>query len=145
MIPDADVPVLQLSLPSASEPRELIELGRRLAPLRAEGVLLVASGGMVHDLGRLEWHAGDTPPARVPAWAREFEAWARAALDAGDLDQLAAFRERAPALRLAHPTEEHLLPLLVAAGAAEPAPGAARYPVEGFELGSLSKLCVELG
>ena len=141
MYPAADVPLLQLSLPYAWSPNQLFELGRRLAPLRDKNVLVFASGGAVHNLGAIEWR-GEAPP---PSWATDFEAWLRDRLGRGANDDLIAFRERAPALRRAHPTDEHLLPLLVAAGAAAPHGGDVTFPIEGFEYGSLSRLAVRFG
>ena len=134
MFPDADVPLLQLSLPTDLPPSELFALGRRLAPLRDEGVLVMGSGGMVHNLGALAWGRDDAP---TPAWATDFEGWVRGALDGGDYERLFDFASTAPAPRRAHPTTEHFLPLFVAlgAGAADGVPP--RYAVEGFELGSL--------
>jgi 4,5-DOPA dioxygenase extradiol len=141
LLPAADVPLLQLSLPTRMEPAELLALGRAMAPLREEGVLLLASGGMVHNLRALDWSERSAPPG----WALAFEGWARAALEARDLVAFAELRERAPELRRAHPTEEHLLPLLVAVGAGLEDARSLRYPVGGFEYGSLSRLAVELG
>ncbi len=139
MFPDARVPVLQLSLPYRLPPAEWLELGRSLAPLRDAGVLVLGSGGAVHNLGRLDWQGSEDPPA----WATDFEAWLRSRLVAGDVDDLAAFRERAPAVRLAHPTDEHFAPLLVALGAAAASSATrAQFPIEGFEYGSLSRLAV---
>ncbi|MFN9785010.1 MAG: DODA-type extradiol aromatic ring-opening family dioxygenase [Planctomycetia bacterium] len=138
MHPAADVPVLQLSVPWRWSPARLHQLGARLAPLRREGVLLLASGGMVHNLRRLEWsHAG--PP---PAWALDFEAWTREQLLAHQHDALLAYRERAPALHLAHPSDDHFVPLLVAAGAASTTSGPVAFPIEGWEHGSLSRTAV---
>ena len=140
LVPAADVPLLQVSLPSGLTPAELIDVGRRLAPLRSEGVLVVGSGGAVHNLRELAWDGGAGPER----WALDFEGWLREHVARFDLDTLAAVRERAPALRRAHPTEEHLLPLFVALGAASDSRPTVRFPVEGFELGSLSRLSIEL-
>jgi len=140
MYPDADVPVVQLSLPRSWPPQKLFELGRTLAALRDEGVLVLASGGAVHNLGRVAWRGGD-----APQWATDFEGWLRERLDAGEIDDVVAFRERAPALRMAHPTDEHFLPMLVALGASADRGDAITYPIEGFELGSLSRLAVRFG
>lgn len=139
MYPAADVPIVQVSVPYAWSPQRLFELGQRLQPLRDEGVLVFGSGGAVHNLRAVDWR-DDAPP---PAWATDFEAWLRDRLDAGAVDDVVAFRERAPALRHAHPTDEHFLPLLMALGAAADDP--VRYPIEGFELGSLSRLAVRFG
>ena len=141
MFPAADVPVLQLSLPYSWSPRQLFDLGRQLAPLRQEGVLVLGSGGMVHNLGRIEW-GENTRPA---AWATDFEAFVRARLDARAFDDVVAFRDKAPAVRLAHPTDDHFLPLLVAMGAAAAATGPITFPIAGFEYGSLSRLAVQFG
>ena len=115
MYPLADVPVLQLSLPTHA-PDRLIELGRRLAPLREQGVLVIGSGFLTHGLPFLtpEVFLGAAPP---PTWSTEFDAWAAQALDRGDVDELAAFRDRAPGMPYAHPTVEHFTPLFVALGA----------------------------
>jgi 4,5-DOPA dioxygenase extradiol len=139
MAPDADVPVVQLSLPSRSEPRALLELGRQLASLRERGVFVLASGGLVHNLRAIDFEER-TPP---PTWATDFEAWARGALDAGDVDALVDYRAKAPALAMAHPTHEHFLPLLVALGAG--LDESVRYPVSGFEYGNLSRTSVQFG
>lgn len=143
MYPRADVPLVQVSVPYRWSPRQLFELGARLAALRDEGVLLLASGGAVHNLGRLDWSS--EPP--TPSWALEFEAWLRERLAGRDVDALLGYRTEAPAPALAHPTDDHLRPLLVAAGAAWARGGAApvEFPIEGFELGSLSRLAVRWG
>jgi 4,5-DOPA dioxygenase extradiol len=140
MAPDADTPVLQLSLPSMEGPEGLFELGRRLAPLRDEGVFILGSGNIVHNLRQLR-RDGDA----TPAWAREFDRWAAEALHRGDFDALVDYRQKAPGLRRAHPTEEHFQPLLVAAGAASASGGEATSTVEGFEYGSISRRCVQFG
>jgi 4,5-DOPA dioxygenase extradiol len=139
MFPAADVPVLQLSMPWRWPPARMFELGRRLAPLRRAGVLVLASGGMVHNLGRLDGSGGTSPPA----WAANFEGWVRERLQTRALDDLIAFRDKAPDLKLAHPTDDHFVPLLVAAGASTDA--APTFPIEGFEFGSLSRLAVRFG
>ncbi len=136
--PDADVPVLQLSLPSELGPRALIELGRRLAPLRREGVLLIGSGNLTHNLRRLGFGSSAAPEG----WASEFDAWCADALARHDLDALADWG-RAPGARLSHPTAEHFLPLLVTAGAAADDP--VRFPISGFEHQNLSRRSVQLG
>jgi len=137
MYPEADVPVLQVSLPTL-EPATLVELGRRLRPLRDEGVLIVGSGFLTHGLPFLRDFRIDAPP---PEWSSEFDRWAAAALERNDLDALAGFRE-APGGRYAHPTTEHFVPLFVTLGAG----GGATPPVttiEGYFLG-LSKRSVQI-
>ena len=142
MYPSADVPVLQLSVPWRFEPARLFELGRELAWLADSGVLVLGSGGAVHNLGALDWGGDGSPP---PAWALEFEDWLRGCLRARAFDELVAFRDRSPALRLAHPTDDHFVPLLVAAGAVADRGPEVTFPIEGFEYGSLSRLSVQLG
>ena len=112
--PRADVPVLQLSLKRGLAPSEHLALGRALAPLRGEAILIVGSGLSYHNLRAFG------PAARAPSAA--FDAWLESTLamaDAGKRSATLADWERAPAARLAHPREEHLLPLMVALGAAE--------------------------
>lgn len=135
LFPDAQIPVLQLSMPATASPAELFDLGRALAPLRDEGVLLLGSGNVTHNLGRLG------PEEDPPSWALDFDAWVTRTLDTWDMPALLDYRRRAPSLRLAHPSEEHFLPLLVIAGAADPRP-VVRHPVKGFEYGSLSRRSV---
>ncbi|MEU5209559.1 class III extradiol ring-cleavage dioxygenase [Streptomyces sp. NPDC020742] len=140
MYPDADVPVLQLSLPSL-DPARLLALGRRLAPLREEGVLIIGSGFFTHNLAALRERNGGTP-----AWSAEFDDWGRRALEAQDLDALLDFTRKAPAGRLAHPRTEHFVPLFVTLGAAE-AQGqldSGRSVIDGFCMG-LAKRSVQYG
>lgn len=136
MYPEADVPVLQLSLPTL-DPAGLLQLGARLRPLRGEGVLIIGSGFMTHGLPYLREFVLDAPP---PDWSQEFDRWVAAALERRDAAALTAFRDQPPA-RYAHPTVEHFVPLFVALGAAEPeAPMAT--PISGYWLG-LSKRSVQ--
>lgn len=113
MYPAADVPTLQVSLPTL-EPERLVEVGRRLAPLRDEGVLILGSGFFTHNLREMRG-AADEPP---PSWSAEFDEWGAQAVAAGDLDALIDFEHEAPAGRLAHPRTEHFAPLFVSLGAA---------------------------
>jgi 4,5-DOPA dioxygenase extradiol len=140
MYPEADVPVLQISMPSL-DPRRLFEVGRRLRPLREEGVLVIGSGFLTHGLPFLvDWR----PDAEAPGWSRDFDAWAAEALARGDLDELMAFRDKAPGMPYAHPTVEHFAPLFVTLGASsdpEATPGTA---IEGFFMG-LAKRSFEVG
>ena len=112
MYPQADIPVVQLALQPALGPRHHFELGRALAPLREEGVLILGSGGATHNLRELG--APDTPP---PPWARGFSDWLEQTVGVGDDAALLDYRARAPQAARNHPSEEHLLPLFVAAGA----------------------------
>ena len=136
MYPRADVPVLQISLPSLA-PALLLELGARLAPLRDEGVLVVGSGFLTHGLPFLRDFRVDAPP---PAWSSEFDAWAAArAFELGDINTLTHFRE-APGGRYAHPSTEHFVPLFVTLGAG----GGEGQPVttiEGYFLGLSNGPC----
>jgi 4,5-DOPA dioxygenase extradiol len=140
MYPRADVPLVQLSLPRR-EPDDLFAMGRWLAPLADEGILLVTTGVLVHNLRRADM----TDKATPPAWAIEFDRWCEDVLTRCDFDALVHFRVRAPRLAMAHPTEEHFVPLLVAAGAASTRRRVrVSFPVTGFEYGSLSRRCVQL-
>lgn len=140
MFPRANVPVLQMSLPGRLSGAELLKIGAALAPLRTEGVLILASGSLTHNL-RLSRFEDPTPP---PAWAIEFDTWCFDVLRRFDLDSLADYRRRAPALHVAHPTEEHFLPLLIAAGAASHVPPKVTFPITGFEHRSMSRRAVLL-
>jgi 4,5-DOPA dioxygenase extradiol len=118
MYPDADIPVLQISMPTL-DPDRLLRIGAALRPLRDEGVLIMGSGFLTHGLPFLSDFRFDAPP---PGWSTEFDHWAAEALDHGDVDALAGFRQ-APGARYAHPTTEHFAPLFVTLGAsAGPAP-----------------------
>ena len=140
MYPEADVPVLQVSLPTLEAPT-LFELGRLLAPLRHEGVLIVGSGFLTHNLRAMDMR----PDAPTPAWAREFDAWAADVLGRQDADALVDYRNRAPGVRQALPTHEHFVPAVVALGAAVEEPGPVRFPITGFNFGSLTKRSVQFG
>ncbi len=117
MYPGADIPVVPLSVQPACGPAHHLQVGRALAPLRDEGVLVMGSGSFTHDLARFRGRAlGDAPPEDVEAFA----AWFDAALVEGRMTDLLGYRTRAPHAVENHPTEEHLLPLFVALGAAGP-------------------------
>jgi len=112
MYPDADIPVIQLSVQSRAGAAHHIALGRRLAELREDDVLVIGSGGFVHNLSRL------APPGTTePDWSREFSDWMHDRLVSGDETALADYRRLAPHAVQAHPTEEHFMPLFVAMGA----------------------------
>jgi 4,5-DOPA dioxygenase extradiol len=115
MYPDADIPVLQLSLPT-SDPERLLELGRRLRPLRDHGVLVIGSGYLTHGLPFLR---DFRPEAAPPGWSVDFDLWAADALERGDIETLAAYRDRAPGMPYAHPTVEHYVPLFITLGLAD--------------------------
>jgi 4,5-DOPA dioxygenase extradiol len=140
LYPDGDMPVVAVSLPRPRTPAALAVLGRALSPLRDEGVLLVGSGGLVHNLRLLDWEERNAPPA---VWAAEFETWVRGRLAAGDQEGLLRYREKAPHPLRAHPTTEHFDPLLFAVGAAEG--DSCRSLYDGFDFGTLSMGCVAFG
>jgi 4,5-DOPA dioxygenase extradiol len=145
LFPKAEVPVLELAYPYLSEPEQLA-FGRKLAPLREEGYLFVASGGMTHNLAAVTM--GATDPSPVTPWAQEFDAWATETVKASDVDALLDWRRKAPAASLAHPDDgAHFRVLLVAMGIAlggsRPARGV-RFPIGGFE-STMSKRCIEIG
>jgi len=112
LLPDARVPVFQVSLPVSLTTAQAVELGRALAPLREQGVMIIGSGSMTHNL--YEFRQGT---ARPESYAQEFTAWVRAAVVANARTPLIHYRTEAPHAVRAHPTEEHFLPLLVALGA----------------------------
>ena len=136
MFPEADVPVLQMSMPTL-DPRGLFEIGRKLAPLRDQGTLIVGSGFTTHNLRWFNPSAGadGTPPAA----SAEFDHWAQEAMKAKDVDSLLDFLAKAPAAREAHPRTEHFAPLFVSLGAAYESGGLDNKSViDGFWFG-LSK------
>jgi 4,5-DOPA dioxygenase extradiol len=114
MYPQADIPVTQLSVQPQAGAEYHLRLGEALRPLRDEGVLILASGSVTHNLREFRAHHRDAQP---PAWVTEFNEWLAAALLQGRHADLAAYRSSAPHAVRNHPTEEHLLPLFVAAGA----------------------------
>lgn len=116
MYPQADIPVTQLSIQPQSGPEYHLRLGAALRPLRDEGVLVFASGSVTHNLREFRAHGGRD--AQPPSWVTEFNEWLAATLLAGRASDLVAYRSKAPHAARNHPTEEHLLPLFVAAGAA---------------------------
>ena len=137
MYPDADIPVLQMSMPT-SDPYKLMDLGKRLQSLRDQGVLIIGSGFMTHGLPFLrDWRIDAT----APGWSADFDIWAKEALANGDVDTLANFKELAPGMPYAHPTVEHFTPLFVTMGAATNAEAAPETLVEGYFMG-LSKRSV---
>jgi 4,5-DOPA dioxygenase extradiol len=115
MYPSQDIPVTQLALQSRLGPRHHYDFGRALAPLTDEGVLILGSGGVSHNLR--EW-ASVPPGAAPPAWMREFVAWVRQSLENGGHEALIDYVKQSPHGTRNHPTDEHFLPLFVALGAA---------------------------
>ncbi len=145
MYPEADVPVVQLSLPTL-DPRGLFDVGRVLAPLRDEGVLIIGSGFTTHNLSWFNPSAA--PDGTPPAASAEFDHWAEESMASGDVDALLDAMHRAPAAHQAHPRTEHWAPVYVALGAAYGSDGsgdvAGRTAVEGFWFG-LSKRSWQFG
>lgn len=131
MYPDADIPVLQVSMPTL-DPRRLFDLGRSLAPLRDEGVLIIGSGFTTHNLREARF--GDTSGS-APAWSREFDDWAKRTVEGGDVDAVLDFENEAPAAHLAHPRTEHFAPLFVTLGATADAGVRAASVIDGFWYG----------
>jgi 4,5-DOPA dioxygenase extradiol len=111
--PEADVPVVQVSVQPALGPRHHLKLGRALRPLTDEGVLVIGSGHMTHNLR--DWSRGRGEPA---PYAREFADWVKEKLEQGDIESLIDYRSRSSHGARAHPTDEHFLPLFFALGAA---------------------------
>lgn len=140
MYPDADVPVLQVSLPTMDAPT-LFDLGRKLAPLRDEGVLIVGSGFLIHNLRMMQ--RGPNP--QTPGWADEFDLWTKDVIERGDVDRLLGYRQTAPDVALALPTHEHFVPVVVAMGASVDDHAPVKFPITGFLGGSLTKRSVQFG
>ena len=115
MYPQAGIPVVPLSVNPHLDAAHHYAVGRTLASLRDDGVLVIGSGGFVHNLGDLDWGHPDAP---MPDWAASFAERMRARLDAADIPALLDWEQLAPNPRRAHPTVEHLMPLFVALGAA---------------------------
>jgi len=126
---------------SAGSRSALLEVGRRLAPLRQEGVLIIGSGFMTHNLRLARFGVGEQPP---PAWSAEFDAWANETVGEREIDALVDFEHKAPAARIAHPTTDHFVPLFVSLGAVIDRPYEARSVIDGYEWG-LSKRSFEIG
>ena len=139
MYPAGDVPVLQMSLPT-DDPHRLIELGRRLRPLRDEGVLVIGSGFLTHGLPFLTEFRID---AAAPGWSVDFDLWAAEALARGDVDALASYQSQAPGMPYAHPTVEHYTPLFVTLGAASDAETPGEQLFDGYWMG-LSKRSLQV-
>ena len=139
--PEADCPVVQLSIDANATPERHLEIGRALAPLRDDGVLILGSGNIVHNLrdAFLRMRSGDH---RTPDWSAAFDAQVTDSLDRRKPLELAGLA-RSPEMQRAHPTPDHYLPLLYAAGAS--AGENASYPITGFDLGSLSMRSVVFG
>ncbi len=134
MYPEADIPVLQMSLPT-EDPYKLMTLGSRLRELRDEGVLIIGSGFLTHGLPFLTEFRLD---AKAPGWSVDFDKWAADALSRGDVAELAAYKSKAPGMPYAHPTVEHYIPLFVTLGAASDSETPGDQVIDGYWMG-LSK------
>ena len=130
MYPQADIPVVQISLPSRQGPALQTRVGHALASLREQGVLLIGSGSITHNLRELDWHAG---PESVEPWAKAFRDWVIDKLAADDEAALHDYRQQAPYAVRSHPSDEHLLPLYFARGAG----GDFSIAHQGFTMGAL--------
>ncbi|PZW70021.1 4,5-DOPA dioxygenase extradiol [Pseudomonas sp. URMO17WK12:I1] len=130
LYPDADIPVVQVSLPSRQGPGLQVRIGEALAGLREQNVLLIGSGSITHNLGELNWRStGD----EAAPWALEFRDWMVERLQEDDLTALLDYRRQAPHAQRNHPSDEHLLPLFFARGAGN----AFAIEHQGFTLGAL--------
>jgi 4,5-DOPA dioxygenase extradiol len=139
--PDADIPVVQLSINEAHPASFHFELGKQLAPLRGEGVLVAGSGNIVHNLEAYGWGRHVPEPYD---WAERFESAAKLSMLAGGFEQLTNYEHLGHDAQLAVPTPEHFLPLLYVLGTQQSADELS-FPVVGFDGGSISMLCVQVG
>ena len=141
MFPQANIPVLQLSMDYSRPPAEHLAMGQQLAHLREQGVLIVGSGNTVHNLGAIARQAADN---QAYDWTLEFDARTAQHIDQGDHTGLAKFLEWGNLARMAHPTHDHMLPLLYTAGAATPGEPLQHFNV-GYQLGSVAMRSVVWG
>lgn len=139
MYPEADIPVIQLSMPT-HDPERLLELGARLYPLREQGVLVIGSGFMTHGLQFIrDWSF----EAAAPGWSAEFDAWAKEALAKGDIETLVRYKETAPGMPYAHPTVEHFTPLFITLGASSNPEQISETKIDGYFMG-LAKRSIQV-
>jgi 4,5-DOPA dioxygenase extradiol len=143
MVPDASIPVVQLSIDHRLPPGEHHAIGRALAPLRDEGVLILGSGNVTHNLGDA-FERRQRGSEDVPDWALRFDAAVSEAVREHDTERLLGLWPGTEDGRRSHPTPDHFFPLLYACGAADAA-DPVRFPVEGFSLGSLSMRSILFG
>lgn len=139
LYPQADVPVLQISMPSREGPQGLFDFGRALAPLRDEGVLIVGSGNITHPM--LELRRG--LPQQTPTFAKDFDEWAKEAIERRSYDVLMDYAAKGPEVRRNHPTPDHFLPLLVTAGVASVQHAKPKFVLEEFEYNLFSRRSIE--
>ena len=134
LLPSATIPIVEVSQPVPATPHDLLQLGRALAPLRDEGVVLIGSGGIVHNLSRISFGA---PDGAAEPWAKAFDDWVAARLEAKEFAALADYRSHAPHADDAVPTPEHFDPVFFIAGATDER-DRYRNVYEGFAFGTLS-------
>lgn len=139
MWPKADIPILQMTLPYSLSNQELLDLGKKLSPLREQDILITANGTLTHNLR--EWNPHHT--GTTEEWALEFDLWTKKALQNNNIDSLLNWEQQAPQAKRNHPTPEHFRPLLIALGAANN--DTASFPIEGFDYGIFSKRSVQFG
>ncbi|MFM1654227.1 DODA-type extradiol aromatic ring-opening family dioxygenase [Brevibacillus sp. B_LB10_24] len=139
LYPAADIPVIAMSVNPGLAPREQYAVGKALAGLRERGVLIIGSGGTVHNLRRIDW--ASTQPA---AWAAAFDDWLSQRLLAWDTEALFDYEQQAPHAKEAVPRNEHFIPILIAMGAADNS-RTARMLHRSYEYGSLSYMCCQFG
>ena len=140
LYPEADVPIVQLSIDARQPPSFHHALGRQLAPLRDAGILIFGSGNIVHNLARADWgHALAPPP-----WALEFDARVRGLVLTDDHARLVEYADLGPGASLSVPTPEHYLPLLYVLGTRRPG-DTATIPVSGFDLATISMTSIVIG
>jgi 4,5-DOPA dioxygenase extradiol len=140
MFPDARIPILAISLPMQS-PERLFEMGKALSALRTKGVLVVGSGGIVHNLRLMNWREKSAP---ADEWARDFQAWVKQCVESRELPPLFDYEKQAPHPARAVPTPEHFAPLFPVLGAASTS--AKLAPIyEGIEHANMSMLTFQLG
>ncbi len=141
LFPEADIPVFQLSIDYTQSPQKHFEMAQALKKMREKGVLIMGSGNVVHNLGRLDWHNIN---GKTPDWASEFDTKVKQHLDKGDFQSVVNYRSLGQTASIAVPTEDHYLPLIYTLGLAsgnEPV----KYLYEGFQYGSISMRCIQIG
>ena len=139
--PEADIPVIQLSLNRSQDAAWHFELARRLRPLRDDNVLIVGSGNLVHNLRRYDWSGNRVEPFE---WAERFESMARERMLSGNFETLVNYRKQGTDAMLAVPTPDHYLPLIYVLAQHHDG-DRTTFPVEGFDGGSMSMLAVQIG
>ena len=140
LYPNADIPVVQLSIDASEDPEFHLEMGTKLRKLRDHGILILGSGNIVHNLRQIKWQDGETP---YP-WTIDFDQWVKERLVARDYNALAKQFLDQPSGRLAVPTLDHYLPLLYVVGASDEQ-DQLKFEYEGLEMGSLSMRSLSLG